>query len=213
MGILAVFRFVRRTVAGLLSLVLLALVVTAGFVIVKGLHVDRTRSDAIVVMGAAQFDGEPSPVLENRLRYAYALYSAGVAPRIVTVGGKQPGDRFTEAAAGKRFLHELGVPYSDLSSLPTGRDTYSSAAAVAAWAEKRGLEALTVVSDRCHEARAGVMLGSFGLDVRGASPASGPGSAITWAYVARETAGLLRFWFVSERGTGSSAGAPDTIGS
>lgn len=201
MGILAVFRFLRRTIAGLLSIVLLSLVVTAGYVIVKGLHSDRTPTDAIVVMGAAQFDGEPSPVLRNRLRYAYALYSAGVATRIVTVGGKQPGDRFTEAAAGKRYLHELGVPYAQLSALPTGTDTYSSARAVATWARKRGLDALTVVSDRCHEARAGVMLGSFGFAVHGASPASGPGSTITWAYVARETAGLLRFWFVSERGS------------
>jgi uncharacterized SAM-binding protein YcdF (DUF218 family) len=150
-------------------------------------------------MGAAQFDGDPSPVLRNRLRYAYALYSTGVAPLIITVGGKRPGDRFTEAAAGRAFLHGLGVAYIDLKTISTGTDTYSSALAVAAWARKNGIDSITVVTDRCHEARAGAMMRSLGFTVHGAAPASGPGSSITWSYIARETGGLLRFWFVNDR--------------
>lgn len=204
MGILAVFRFIRRLIAGALLLVSVSLGATAAYVVAKGLHVDRTRTDAIVVMGAAQFDGDPSPVLRNRLRYAHTLYDAGVATRIITVGGKQPGDRFTEAAAGRRYLLSLGVPSSRLTSIPTGRDTYGSVAAVAGWAHSHDIVSITVVTDRCHEARASAMMGSFGFTVHGASPASGPGSSMTWSYITRETGGLLRFWFLSEHGRPSS---------
>jgi uncharacterized SAM-binding protein YcdF (DUF218 family) len=200
MGILRVFRLLRRVVGVLLVAAVLSLGGTAAWVVAQGLHDDRGPTDAILVMGAAQFDGDPSPVLRNRLRYAYALYSTDVAPRIITVGGKRPGDRYTEAAAGRNFLHSLGVPYADLRPVPEGTDTYSSMQAVARWASKQGIKAITVVTDRCHEARAVAMLRSLGFVVHGVSPASGPGSSITWSYVARETAGLLRFWLVNDTG-------------
>jgi len=199
MGILRMFRWIRRLIAGALVAVVVSLGGTAAWVVGSGLHDDRASSDAILVMGAAQFDGDPSPVLRNRLRYAFALYSTGVAPRIITVGGKRPGDRFTEAAAGKAFLRRLGVPYNDLKAIPIGTDTYSSVQAVARWARAHNITSVTVVTDRCHEARASAMMRSLGFTVHGAAPASGPGASVTWSYVARETGGLLRFWFVSDR--------------
>jgi len=200
MGILLVFRWIRRVIGAVLVAVIVSVGGTAAWVVAQGLRDDRGHTDAILVMGAAQFDGDPSPVLRNRLRYAYALYSTKVAPRIITVGGKRPGDRFTEAEAGRRFLHSLGVPERNLKAVPVGADTYSSVQAVAEWAKRHGIKSITVVTDRCHDARASAMMRSLGFTVRGASPASGPGSSITWAYVARETGGLLRFWFVNDTG-------------
>jgi uncharacterized SAM-binding protein YcdF (DUF218 family) len=204
MGILRIFRWIRRLIAAVMVAVIVALGGTALWVVGNGLHDDRAHSDAILVMGAAQFDGDPSPVLQNRLRYAFALYSTGVAPRIITVGGKRSGDRFTEAAAGRKYLHGKGVAYKNLTAIATGTDTYSSAQAVAKWAKMHGIRSITVVTDRCHDARATAMMRSLGFTVRGASPGTGPGSAITWTYVARETGGLLRFWFVNDRGVSAT---------
>lgn len=204
MGILRIFRWVRRLISALLVAVVVSLGGTALWVVGNGIHDDRSESDAIVVMGAAQFDGDPSPVLRNRLRYAFALYSTGVAPRIITVGGKRTGDRFTEAAAGRKYLHSKGVPYSKLIALGVGTDTYSSVQAVALWAKANGVKRITVVTDRCHDARATAMMRSLGFSVRGASPATGPGSSLTWSYIARETGGLLRFWFVNDRGVSAT---------
>lgn len=204
MGILLLFRWLRRVIGALLLAIVVSLGGTAAWVVGNGLHDDRATSDAILVMGAAQFDGDPSPVLRNRLRYAFALYDTRVAKRIITVGGKRPGDRFTEAQAGKSFLHRLGVPNAKLTAIPVGTDTYSSVQAVAAWARAHGITSITVVTDRCHEARASAMMRSLGFAVHGAAPASGPGSSITWSYVARETGGLLRFWFVNDRGVSAN---------
>lgn len=204
MGIFRIFRWIRRAIAAALVTVVVCLGGTAAWVVGNGLHDDRGASDAILVMGAAQFDGDPSPVLRNRLRYAYALYDTKVAPLIITVGGKRAGDRFTEAGSGKTFLHRLGVPYDDLKAIPAGTDTYSSVQAVAAWARKHDIHVITVVTDRCHDARASAMVRSLGFAVHGAAPSSGPGSSITWSYVARETAGLLRFWFVNDRGVSAN---------
>ena len=94
-----------------MALVLLVLVVTAGRVWWVARQDDRARSPtSIVVLGAAQFDGRPSSVFTARLVHARDLYDDHVAPRIITVGGKRAGDRFTEASAGKRWLAQHGVP-------------------------------------------------------------------------------------------------------
>lgn len=74
-------------------------------------RIDDTRpADAIVVLGAAQYSGTPSSVFEARLEQAYKLYKRGVAPQIITVGGKQEGDEYTEAASGKMYLTDRGIP-------------------------------------------------------------------------------------------------------
>src|SRR6478752_6260044 len=70
----------------------------------------RPRSDAIVVLGSAQYNGVPSSIFAARLEHAIALYKAGVAPVVVTVGGKETGDRFTEAEAGRDYLAKSGIP-------------------------------------------------------------------------------------------------------
>ena len=71
---------------------------------------DRQPADAVVVLGAAQYDGQPSSIFAARLKHAAALYDDKLAPRIVTTGGGRPGDAYTEAEAGRRYLIKLGVP-------------------------------------------------------------------------------------------------------
>src|SRR6476661_8657115 len=90
----------------------------------------RPRSDAIVVLGSAQYNGVPSSIFEARLEHAKKLYKSGVAPVIVTVGGKETGDQFTEAEAGRDYLANAGVPRDALLAVPEGVDTLESMRAV-----------------------------------------------------------------------------------
>ena len=83
----------------------------------------RPQSDAIVVLGSAQYNGVPSSIFEARLEHARNLYEAGVAPVIVTVGGKAAGDAFTEAEAGRDYLAAVGIPAEALLAVPEGVDT------------------------------------------------------------------------------------------
>jgi uncharacterized SAM-binding protein YcdF (DUF218 family) len=114
---------------------------------------DRSRSDAIVVLGAAQYDGRPSPDLRARLDHAFELWQTGVAPVIVVTGGKQPGDRYTEAAAGARYLHARGVPDRAILREVQGRSSWESLQGAARFLEKSGRTRITLVSDAYHSAR------------------------------------------------------------
>ncbi len=197
------FRMLRRAISAVVLVVVVSIAATAGWVVVTGLREDTTHSDAIVVLGAAQFDGHPSPVLRNRLNRAYALYRAGISDHIVTVGGSRPGDRFTEATSGRLYLQSKGVARSHIQAIRTGTDTYNSLAAVAAYARTRHWRTITIVTDRCHVARSDAMMSSLGFTVHSAPPTSGPGSSITVPYVVRETGGLLQFWLIYQRGAGT----------
>src|SRR5262249_36664346 len=92
---------------------------------------DARPADAIIVLGAAQFDGRPSKILAARLDHAIDLYRRKIAPIVVVTGGKQPGDRFTEASAGAEYLHEHDVPDSAILRETTGRSSWQSLAAAA----------------------------------------------------------------------------------
>jgi uncharacterized SAM-binding protein YcdF (DUF218 family) len=184
-------------VVGLVLLVVVPLL-AVGRVLQAATTDDRTPTDAVVVLGAAQFWGRPSPVLEARLGQARELFADDVAPRIITVGGKQDGDNTTEAQAGKQWLVDAGVPVARVRALPTGRDTLSSLTAVAELMAERGWTSATIVTDPAHEARSLAMARALGIDAHGSPSQSGDGSRLTVDYVLREAAGLLWFW-VSER--------------
>jgi uncharacterized SAM-binding protein YcdF (DUF218 family) len=179
----------------LLGLVVLPLV-GATVVVMTSRTDDRTPTDAVVVLGAAQFWGRPSPVLEARLTHAAALYDDDVAPRIITVGGNQPGDITTEAQAGRDWLVDAGVPRARITPVPTGSDTLTSLTAVAQKMAEKGWTSATIVTDPAHEARSLAMARSLGIDAHGSPTEDGAGSSLTLDYVARETAGLLWFWTV-----------------
>ena len=98
----------------------------------QGNRDERTPADAIVVMGAAQYDGRPSPVFAARLDHAIALYHDGVAPRLIVTGGKREGDRTTEAASARSYAIEHGVPENAILSEDASRTTLQSIRRVAA---------------------------------------------------------------------------------
>jgi uncharacterized SAM-binding protein YcdF (DUF218 family) len=125
---------------------------------------DQTRSvDAIVVMGAAQYDGRPSPQLAARLDHAADLWSAGVAKLMVVTGGNQPGDRFTEAEASANYLIERGVPAEAILQESRGRSSYASLDGVATMLHQRGLFRVLLVSDPFHSLRSRLTAQELGL--------------------------------------------------
>jgi uncharacterized SAM-binding protein YcdF (DUF218 family) len=156
----------------------------------------RTHSDAILVLGAAQFNGTPGDVLEWRLRHALSLYQEGVAKHIVTVGGKQPGDNFTEAGSGKTWLNEHGVPASRLVAVPTGSDTLQSMIAVGSEFRKLDWHTAVIVTDPPHTLRSRTMARANGIQAVTSPTRSGPmvySRDTEFHYIVRETGGYLYF--------------------
>jgi uncharacterized SAM-binding protein YcdF (DUF218 family) len=193
----------RRIVGVVVTAVLLAVVLVPlaalGLVLVESQRDDTTPTDAVVVLGAAQFWGKPSPVLEARLDHAQSLFGEDVAPRIITVGGKQPGDITTEAQAGKSWLAGNGVPRTSIYAVRTGTDTLTSLTAVAELMAEKGWTSATIVTDPAHMARSLAMARALGIDAHGSPTQEGSGTQVTADYVLRETAGLLYFWAFERR--------------
>jgi uncharacterized SAM-binding protein YcdF (DUF218 family) len=155
---------------------------------------DRPQADAVVVLGAAQYDGTPSSIFAARLRHAEALYEDGIAPRIVTTGGSRSGDSTTEAEAGRQYLISRGVPARDVVAVGQGGDTLGSLQAVAQRAERDGWDTALIVSDPWHSLRARTMARDSGLTAWTSPTRSGPvvQTRETQArYIVRETAALL----------------------
>jgi uncharacterized SAM-binding protein YcdF (DUF218 family) len=145
---------------------------------------ERPRSDAIVVLGAAQYDGQPSAVFRARLDHARRLYTSRVAPLIVVLGGKQAGDRFTEAQAGAAYL-EKALPPNRVTGVKAGTTTFDSLQKFTGLAGDRGIRKIVIVSDPLHLGRAEEMAEDLGFDVA-VSPSAIPES------VERRRLGLLR---------------------
>ena len=145
-------------------------------------------ADAIVVLGAAQYDGTPSPVLQRRLNHAIELYEADLADVIVVTGGKQQGDRFTEAATGFRYLRQSGVPEADILREEQGENTFSQLAATQRILEDRALASAILVSDDYHAYRLGRIAEEVGFtDVQVSPVGSGLSFGGQTRAVVRET--------------------------
>ncbi len=112
----------------------------------------REPADAIVVLGAAQYNGRPSPVLKARLDHALELYREGLAPMVVVTGGIGPGDRMSEATVGHKYLRAQ-LPDSAIIVRPDGRTTEESMRSVAEWMHAREVARVLLVSDPFHMAR------------------------------------------------------------
>lgn len=155
---------VRR---GLLVFALLG-VVYVGFTFLQVLRSsgedDRSSADAIVVLGAAQYNGAPSPVLARRLDHAFELWDEGVAPIVVTTGSNQPGDRVTEGFAGFEYLRFEGIPEEELVVVTDGASTWQQLAATARVLRDRGLDSVVLVSDPYHALRLRQIADQVGLD-------------------------------------------------
>jgi len=157
-------RLVLRTLAAVLGLIVLYLAATFVQVYRASTHDGRRAADALVVLGAAQYDGRPSPVLQDRLDHALELYRAGLAPRIVVTGGRQAGDRFTEATAGYNYLRGKGVPDEALLKEVGGTNTYESLAASARFLRDGNLTKVVLVTDGYHAFRVRAIAQDLGLD-------------------------------------------------
>jgi len=143
----------------IIGLMVLAGILAAYFALNYGLvraaaDDDETRpADVIVVLGAAQFDGTPSPVFANRLDHAFGLWDDDLADLIVTTGANQEGDRFTEGFSGYLYLRDKGVPDEDIITVVDGTDTWEQMTATANQIAERGLASALLVSDGYHNYR------------------------------------------------------------
>lgn len=126
----------------------------------------RGPVDAIVVMGAAQYDGRPSPQLAARLDHVLELWPEEVAPYVVVTGGNLPGDRFTEAEASAAYLVERGVPDASILSENEGSNSFESLEAAAALLDVRGLDEVVIVTDPYHALRSREIAEELGLAAR-----------------------------------------------
>lgn len=132
----------------------------------------RRPAGAIVVLGAAQYNGRPSPVLKARLDHALELQRAGLAPLLVVTGGIGSGDRESEATVGRRYLVARGIADSQVVVIPEGKNTDQTMDAVETWVQDRGLRDILLVSDAFHLARLRVEARRHGLTAY-TSPAEG----------------------------------------
>jgi uncharacterized SAM-binding protein YcdF (DUF218 family) len=124
----------------------------------------RRPVDAIVVLGAAQYNGKPSPVLRARLDHAFTLYQEGLAATVVVTGGIGAGDRVSEATVGRQYLVGRGVPEAAVVVRPEGRSTQASVRSVADWAADRGVQRVLLVSDPFHMLRLRLETARTGLE-------------------------------------------------
>ena len=137
---------------------------------------DGDRSaEAIVVLGAAQYDCRPSPVLEERLDHALELYEGGTAKTIVVTGGRREGDRCTEATASADYLLDAGVPDSEILREVQGTNSWESLAAAARILRDQGMTHVVLVTDGYHALRVHAIADELGLDAS-VSPSGNRGS-------------------------------------
>ena len=140
----------------------------------QGQRDERRPADAIVVMGAAQYDGRPSPLFAARLEHAVELFHAGIAQRLIVTGGKADGDRTTEAATARAYAIAHGVPAAAILGEDASRTTLESIRAVGAVLRDHGLKDAVFVSDRPHMLRVLRMAADEGITAWGSPTATSP---------------------------------------
>lgn len=188
--------WIRSIVLTLLLLVPAVLLLIAGAVIWQARTDEVRPADAIVVLGAAQYNGRPSNVLQARLDHALDLYQRGLAPRIVVTGGRADGDAYSEAESGFLYLVERGVPDDAILMEAEGTDTWASMRGVAALLRDTDVRRLLIVSDGFHLLRCELMARELGFKASSSAAADSPirpWSGAELAYVIRETGGIMAF--------------------
>ena len=181
-------------IAGASALLALAaeVVHVAGRIATQSTVDEAQAADIIVVLGAAEYRGKPSPVLRGRLDHALELYKKGLAPRILTTGGAGGDPVYTEGDVGRSYLVSRGVPSEAVVVDPAGDSTVYSTASAAEIMRRMGLKSCIVVSDGYHIFRAKRMLQSGGVKVYGSPRSLNPANdwRERWLYV-RQAIGYL----------------------
>ena len=167
-------RRLAQTVCAILIGAALYLAFNVAQVYMVGRSDEARRVDAIVVLGAAQYDGRPSPQLQARLDHALVLWRDGVAQFVIVAGGKQEADRFTEAEASAKYLIAGGVPSELIVLENVGHTTRESLLGVSEIVRAREVNSLLIVTDPYHAQRAKLISQDLGLRVFVSPTLTGP---------------------------------------
>ena len=197
------FKLIRRVI----SLILVVIVIIPAYALFVTWNSAknpsfRTSAEVIVVPGAAQLDGAPGEVLLARLVEAKRIKDKGYAPLIITVGAGAPGDRTTEAAAGKYWLTHHGIAKSKVIALPVGRDTLSQTQAYIKEMRSRKIYNVIIATDAYHCQRAMTMANDLGAVATCSPTQSGPNTLENsrYRYLIREAGAYLAYITLGRRG-------------
>lgn len=195
-------KFIRRIIAAILLIVISVPLYSLATTWQAANYPLTRNGDVIVILGAAQLDGRPGEVLEARLTEAKRIYELGLASKIITVGAGAPGDRTTEAAAGKFWLMSNGIKSIDITSLEVGRDTWVSTENYVKFMQIKDMKDVIIVTDPFHCRRSMTMANDLGV-VSSCSPVkSGPNSLENSGirYLIREAGAYLAYVSLGRRG-------------
>jgi uncharacterized SAM-binding protein YcdF (DUF218 family) len=182
------------------ALVLVALAAFLGWTGVRiaqeGSRQELHAADAIVVFGAAEYSGRPSPVLRARLDHAFDLFQRGLAPVVITTGGAAADPSFSEGGVGRDYLEHRGIPERNLIAETQGSDTAQSAVRVAVIMRANGLRSCVAVSDAYHVFRIKKLLEHEGVGPVYVSPRpdSRPHSVVQRGYAVLREASSYLLW-------------------
>ena len=196
------FKLIRRIIAAILLVAIVVPLYAIGVTWSAAKNTLTRNADVIVVLGAAQLNGRPGDVLEARLTEAKRIYDAGLAPQIITVGAKAPGDRTTEAASGKAWLTSQGIPGKKITALQVGRDTWVSTENYVKTMKERKLTNVIVVTDPYHCRRAMTMANDLGVVATCSPVKTGPNTVEKSGtrYLLREAGAYLAYVSLGRRG-------------
>jgi vancomycin permeability regulator SanA len=203
------FKIVKRLVTTIILLAIIIPLFVAYQIWNTGHNAQPLKSDAIVILGAAQYNGVPSTLLAVRIQDARLLYEQTMAPKIITVGTALKGDTYSEAqSSALRLENDLGSPgtkkvsHKDVVVLSAGRDTLSSTVAYAAYMKLHNMKSVIIATDPYHCFRAISMASDLGIKATCAPTKSGPGSlsATGIKYIFRETGAYLSYKTVGQIG-------------
>ena len=198
----SLIKLIRRTITAILLLVLVVPLFVALRIWDTGHVATPIKSDAIVILGAAQYNGRPSDLLGARIKDAQLLYAKGLAPRILTVGAAAPGDTYSEAESSANALAKSGVSLRHVKAISIGRDTLSSTVAYVSYMKEKGYTSVIIATDPYHCYRAIAMAGDLGVHASCAPTQHGPGTlqATGIRYIVRETGAYLAYKTVGRFG-------------
>lgn len=198
--------FIFKLLGKIISTLLTLIVIVVGYVSIQvyntGHNAVPTKSDVILVMGAAQNNGKPTPVLAARIDEANKIFKEGYAKHILSVGSNQKGDAWTEAQTTLRELRAHRIPSSVLGAVNLGNDTLSSTVAYTNVMKKMGYKSVIIVTDPYHCYRAISMAKDQGVEATCAPVKTGPASVenSNWHYIVRETGAYIAYKTVGRFG-------------
>ncbi len=196
------FKIAKRFISLVLLLAIVLPLYAGGRVWCTAHNAKPVKSDVIVVLGAAQYNGRPSDVLAARLLEAKRIYNLGLANQIITVGAGAPGDRTTEAASGYAWLTSNGVKKKVVDAIPLGNDTLNSTRAYITTMRVKKMKSVIIVTDEYHCLRAMTMARDFNVTASCDPTRTGPAStsSSSFNYLMRETGAYLAYVTVGRHG-------------